>query len=86
MFYVSRRRSDISVLVKQVKKEASLRGKQIKTIDPIVISAKRLFPYLPDPVLLEYSRTAFRVIRNDVVNQTLVDAPQTTLLTYFTPQ
>jgi hypothetical protein len=80
---VSRRRADIELLIQNAWKEAHLKGKHINTVDPLVICAKRLFPYLPDPVLHEYARTALRVIRNEPASQPLVNSPQTTLLTHF---
>ena len=80
---VSRRRADITLLVQRSLKEAHLKGKQINTVDPIVICAKRLFPYLPDQVLHEYARTALRVIRNEPASQTLMNSLQTTLLIHF---
>ena len=80
---VDRRRANISVLVRRARIEASLKGKEINTVDPLVICAKRLFPFLPEHKTSEYARTALRVIRNESVNQILLTSHQTTLLNHL---
>jgi hypothetical protein len=86
MAKVDRRRADICALIQQVMREASTKGRQIDTVDPILICAKRLFPYLSDKVLHEYSRTALRVITNSQRRPDPTINPQTTLLAHLIRQ
>jgi hypothetical protein len=81
-----KRRVDISTLVKEAEKEAVKRGKKIKTIDPVFHCARRMFPFLSEPMILEYSRTALRIIRNRAQGYGNLPLPQTTLLTHFIHQ
>jgi len=85
MITVEVRRAVIDKLIECALNEASQRKKSIETVDPIIKCAQYLFPYLPDNVLHEYSRTALRLI----VNRRARDVQgihQTTLLTCVTPQ
>jgi len=79
---VSRRRANIDLLIHQTRVKANLRGRKIETIDPLVACAKRLFPYLSDHMILEYARTALRVIQNESQTEASTNH-QTTLLTDF---
>jgi len=81
---VDGRRAHIDAIIRQAQQEASLKGKQIRIVDPLVLCAKRLFPYLPDQVLSEYARTALRVISNGRHDMTV--EPQPTLLIHFLSQ
>jgi hypothetical protein len=83
MARVDRRRADICALVRQATREASMRGRRIDTVDPILICAKRMYPYLSDGVLHEYSRTALRVITNSQRRADPTMNPQTTLFTHL---
>jgi hypothetical protein len=80
---VGKRRANIDKLVRLALSEASLKQKKIETIDPLVKSAKRLFPYLHDNVVHEYARTALRVIKFQTHAQTKCNGLQTTLLTHM---
>jgi hypothetical protein len=78
------RRQHIQKLIRKANKDAAKRGKQIETIDPIMFWANKLYPYLPDNVKTQYSRTALRIIKE---NYSLKDASlnvraQTSLLTF----
>ena len=80
MARVNRRRADIEALIRVTTKAASRKGKQVKTVDPLVICANRMYPYLPEGTLLEYARTALKIINNGTRNP---PAAQTTLLTHL---
>jgi len=80
---VNKRRADVRRLVRQALKEASLKEKQIDTIDPLVVCAQRLFPYKHEDTIYEYARTALRVIRNQSPIQTRLNSHQTTLLIHI---
>ena len=47
MSRTGRRRADIEDLIRVTTKAASRKGKQIRTVDPLVICANRMYPYLP---------------------------------------
>jgi len=78
---VTRRRADITKLIRAVKEEAGLRQRKIDTVDPVVRNAKHLFPYLHEDVVYEYARTALRVILNHPI--TGLNDHQTTLLAHI---
>lgn len=86
MAKVDRRRADIHALIERARWEASIRGKPIETVDPLVACAKRMYPYLPDNVLHEYARTALRVITNGSRRQDPTVTPQPAPLTHFLRQ
>ena len=86
MAKVDERRADIEALIEQAKWEASIRGKTIETVDPLVACARRMYPYLPDNVLHEYARTALRVITNGSRRQDPTAPPQPAPLTLFLRQ
>jgi hypothetical protein len=86
MARVDGRRTDIFALIRQATREASMRGRRIDTVDPILICAKRMYPYLSERVLHEYSRTALRVITNSQRRPDPTMNPQTTLLTHLIRQ
>jgi len=77
---VDGRRAKIWRLVERARAEASLRHRNIETIDPLVICARRLFPYLHEDAIYEYARTALRIIRNQPQALTGLNDHQTTLL------
>lgn len=79
---VNEKRADIKRLIRTAMTEASNRQKQIETIDPLVLCARRLFPYLYEETIYEYARTALRVIRNRYTAQSVLSDHQTTLV-YF---
>jgi hypothetical protein len=81
MFKADRRRADIGTLIRVTTREASHRGRKIETVDPLVICANRLYPYLPERDIHDYSRTALKIINNQ--NRDTQPAAQTTLLTHF---
>ena len=80
---VNKKRANIDRLIKTAMTEASIRQKQIDTIDPLVICARRLFPYLHEETIYEYGRTALRVIKNRCSTQTVLNDHQTTLTVHF---
>lgn len=86
MAKVDERRADIKALIEQAKREASIRGKTIETVDPLVACARRMYPYLPDGVIHEYARTALRVITNGPRRQDQTPIPQPAPLTLFLRQ
>jgi hypothetical protein len=86
MTKVDTRRAEICALIQQASREASIKSKQIDTVDPILICAKRMFIYHSDRVLYEYSRTALRVITNSQRRPDPTINPQTTLLAHFIRQ
>jgi hypothetical protein len=86
MAKVDERRAKIKALIEQAQWEASIKGKPIETVDPLVACAKRMYPYLPDNVLHEYARTALRVITNGPRRQDPTATPQPAPLTLFLRQ
>ena len=81
MFKADRRRADIEALIRVTTREAYHRGRKIETVDPLVICANRLYPYLPERDIHDYSRTALKIINTQ--NRDTQPAAQTTLLTHF---
>jgi hypothetical protein len=81
MVSVDRRRANIEALIKTTQKMVSLRGKIVRTVDPLFICANRLYPYLPEGTLLEYARTALKIITNQ--ERAIHPSTQTTLLFHF---
>jgi len=77
MLRVDRRRAEIEALIRVTTREATMRGKQVKTVDPLVIRANRMYPYLPEGTILDYARTALKIITNG-------DRPHTTAQTTLT--
>jgi hypothetical protein len=77
MLRTDRRRAEIEALIRITTREAYMKGKQVKTVDPLVICANRLYPYLPERDILDYTRTALKIITSQ--DRT----PQATLLTHF---
>ena len=77
MLRVDRRRAEIAALIRVTTREATMRGKQVKTVDPLVIRANRMYPYLPEGTILDYARTALKIITNG-------DRPHTTAQTTLT--
>ena len=82
MLRTERRRAEIEALIRTTTREASMKGKQVRTVDPLVHHASRMYPYLPEAAILEYARTALKVINNQ--NKDPQPSAQTTLLTHFT--
>lgn len=78
------RRHHIQKLIQKAHKEAVQKGKQIETIDPIMLCANKLYPYLPDKVKAEYSRTALRIIKENhlLKDWSISDHSQTSLLAF----
>jgi len=81
--WVDSRRADLRRLVKESLEEARRKNKEIETIDPILICARRLFPYLHEEAIYKYARTALRVIRNQPQAETSLNGHQTTLLPHI---
>jgi hypothetical protein len=81
MWRTDKRRAEIEALIRATKRETSLKGKQIRTVDPLVHRASRMYPYLPEAAILEYARTALKIINNQ--NRDPQPEAQTTLLTHF---
>lgn len=84
MIRVDKRRADIDLIVRHTKEAALSRRKEISTIDPIVTCTRRLFPYLSDQQLYDYTRTALRILINENTNPQMANNPQTTLLAHIT--
>jgi len=80
MSRVNRRRADIEALIRVTTKATYRKGKQIRTVDPLVTCANRMYPYLPEATIREYARTALKIITNGTRNP---PAAQTTLLTHL---
>lgn len=78
------RRQHIQKLIQKANENAAQRGKQIDTVDPIMYCVNKLFPYLPERVKAEYSRTALRIIKESRLfkEESLNDYSQTSLLTF----
>jgi len=81
MARVDRRRANIEALIKLTQREVSLKGKTVRTADPLIICANRLYPYLPEGTILEYARTALKIITNQ--DRAIHPSSQTTLLAHF---
>ncbi|MFP3952139.1 MAG: hypothetical protein ACLFVP_08400 [Candidatus Bathyarchaeia archaeon] len=60
------RREKIEKLIHITEKKASIKNKNIETIDELIICARELYPYLPDQVIHDYARTALRIIKNNI--------------------
>jgi hypothetical protein len=80
MSRTNRRRAEIEALIRVTTRATSRKGKQIKTVDPLVTCANRMYPYLPEATIREYARTALKIITNGTPNP---PAAQTTLLTHL---
>lgn len=78
MIAVNRRRSDVFKLIQESRLEAAQRNKKIETIDPLLRTAKRLFPLHTSDELYELSSTALWMILNEPEPQ----YQQTTLLVH----
>ncbi len=76
MIAVNRRRSDVFKLIQESRLEAAQRNKKIETIDPLLKTAKRLFPLHTSDELYELSSTALWMI----LNEPELQYQQTTLL------
>ena len=77
MGYVKSRRAEIDKIIRHTRNQARHRGKKIATIDPLVSTTRRLYPYLTEREAFEYARTALRVITS---KQSRPYTPQPTLL------
>jgi hypothetical protein len=80
MSRINRRRADIEALIRVTTKATSRKGKQVRTVDPLVIYANRMYPYLPEATIRDYARTALKIITNGTPNP---PAAQTTLITHL---
>jgi hypothetical protein len=78
----NQRRDRIQRLIQQAMK----RGREIDTIDPLIQTAKTMYPYLPNKVRMEYARTALRVIKERKIEENKMGYSQTTLLTFIPNQ
>ena len=81
MARVDRRRANIEELIKLTQREVSLKGKTVRTVDPLIICANRLYPYLPEGTIFEYARTALKIISSQ--ERAIHPSSQTTLLAHF---
>jgi hypothetical protein len=79
MISVNKWRSNVVKLIQDSKHEAEQRGRKIETIDPVLKTAKRLFPLHSGDELYELSSTALRMILNEPEPQ----FQQTTLLVHI---
>jgi len=59
---INKRRLEINKLIKEVRKDAVKKNKKIETIDPIIRKGRDLYPLMSRDELLDYCRTALRVI------------------------
>ena len=62
MAQASVKRAVVERIVRLSREEAATKGKRIQTIDPVLRMTRRLFPYLSDRELQEYSSAALRAI------------------------
>jgi len=79
MIAVNKRRSDVVKLIQACKLEAAQRNKNIATIDPVLKTAKKLFPLHTSDEIYELSSTALWMILNEPEPQ----FQQTTLLVHI---
>jgi hypothetical protein len=79
MIAVNKRRSDVFKLIQESKIEAEQRNKKIETIDPLLKTAKKLFPLYSNDEIYELSSTALWMILNEPEPQ----FQQTTLLVHI---
>jgi hypothetical protein len=79
MISVNRRRSDVFKLIQESKLEAVQKNKKVETIDPILKTAKRLFPLYTREELYDLSSAALWMILNEPEPQ----YQQTTLLVHI---
>lgn len=80
MGYEKIRRAEISLVIKEAERQTSNRGRTIKTVDPLIITTRQLYPYLTERELMEYAQIALRIIiseRNKPISR------QPTLLTHY---
>ena len=80
MGYEKNRRAEIDRIIRYTMKQARNRGRKIATVDPLVSTVHRLYPYLTKREALEYARTALRVI---TCKQTKPGQTQPTLLQQY---
>jgi hypothetical protein len=81
MARVDSRQIIIERLVQATTTEASKKNKEIKTIDPVIRTAKRIFPYYSDKEIQDFSISALRVILNG--GEFDMDLKQSSLLTHI---
>jgi len=77
MGYEKNRRAEITLVIRETEKQTRRRGRMIKTVDPLITTTRRLYPYLTERELMEYAQTALRVIINNK------PTPQPTMLTQY---
>jgi len=58
------RRKVIETIINKTRNYANEKNKKINTIDPIIMNAKKVFPYFSEKEIKEYSITALRIILN----------------------
>jgi hypothetical protein len=59
---VGNKRAVVERLVQTTREEAASKRKSIETIDPIIKTGRRIYPYLSDRDLIDCASTALRVI------------------------
>lgn len=79
MMILDKRRSEINLLIQEVRRDAAKKNKKIETIDPILKKGRNLYPMMSRNELLDYCRTALRVILSEENSP----IQQTTLLTHI---
>jgi len=62
MAQVNIKRAVIERLAQKAREDANLKGKSIQTIDPVLKTAKKMYPYYSEKELQEYASTALRYI------------------------
>jgi len=62
MAQINGRRAVVEQLVRKTQEEANMKRKSVKTIDPIMKAARKLYPYLPDRELNDCACAALRLI------------------------
>jgi len=79
MGYEKTRRAEITLVIRETERQTRRRGRMIRTVDPLISTIRRLYPYLSERELMEYAQTALRVI----INENNKPAPQPTMLTQY---
>ncbi|MBD3205377.1 hypothetical protein GF319_03410 [Candidatus Bathyarchaeota archaeon] len=79
MMTIDKRRLEINKLIQEIRRDAVKKNKKIETIDPIIRKGRNLYPLMSREELLDYCRTALRVILSEDETQ----SQQTTLFAHI---
>lgn len=76
---IDKRRLEINKLIQEIRRDAVKKNKKIETIDPIIRKGRNLYPLMSREELLDYCRTALRVI----LSEDETHSQQTTLFAHI---